>query len=40
MEQRAFIRFLTLKGPRARAIVAELDDVDHRDAVTLPTVKK
>jgi transposase len=40
MEQRVVIRFLTLKGLRARVIAAELDDVDHTDALALPTVKK
>jgi transposase len=40
MEQRALIRFLTIKGTRARAITAGLEDVDHTDALGLPTVKK
>jgi hypothetical protein len=40
MEQRAVIRFLTLKGLRAGAIVAELRCVYKEDALALATVKK
>ena len=40
MEQRAVIRFLTLKGLHAGAIVAELRCVYKEDALALATVKK
>jgi hypothetical protein len=40
MEQRAVIRFLTLKGLRASAIAAELDSVYGTEALALSTVKK
>jgi hypothetical protein len=40
MEQRAVIRFLTLKGPHAGAIVAELSCLYKKDALALATVKK
>jgi hypothetical protein len=40
MEQRAVIRFFTLKGLHGQAIDAELEHVYHTDAFALPTVKK
>jgi transposase len=40
MEQRAVMRFLTLKGLHARAIVAELRCVYKEDVLSLATVKK
>jgi transposase len=40
MEQRAVIRFFTLKGLPSRAIAAELKSVYAADALALPTVKK
>jgi hypothetical protein len=40
MEQRAVVRFLTLKGLHAGAIVAELRWVYKKDALGLATVKK
>jgi transposase len=40
MEQRAVIRFLTLKGLHAVAIVAELRCVYKEDALAIATVKK
>jgi hypothetical protein len=40
MEQRAAIRFLTLKRLHASAIAAELKSVYETDALALLTVKK
>jgi hypothetical protein len=40
MEQRAVIRFFTIKGFPSRAIVAELLSVYAADALARPTVKK
>jgi transposase len=40
MEQRAVIRFFTLKGLKARPIQLELASVYGLDALALPTVKK
>jgi transposase len=40
MEQRAVIRFFTLKGLKAKAIHAELESVYGGEALALPTVKK
>jgi histone-lysine N-methyltransferase SETMAR len=40
MEQRAVIRFLTLKGQSAKSILSELMEVYHQDALCLTAVKK
>jgi transposase len=40
MEQRAVIRFFTLKGLKARDIQAELKSVYGPEALALSTVKK
>jgi transposase len=40
MEQRAVIRFLTVKGLRASAIAAELKSVYEIEALGISTVKK
>jgi hypothetical protein len=40
MEQRAVIRFFTLRGLKAKAIHTELDSVYGPEALALPTLKK
>jgi hypothetical protein len=40
MEQRAVIRFLTLKGLDVQQIHSELESVYHKEALPLPTVYK
>jgi hypothetical protein len=40
MEQRAVIRFFTLKGLPSRVIAAELESMYAADALALLTVKK
>jgi transposase len=40
MEQRAVLRFLTLRGLNPQQIHSELESVYHEDALPLPTIYK
>jgi hypothetical protein len=40
MKRRALIRFFILKSLKAGAIHTELESVDDREALALPTVKR
>jgi transposase len=40
MEQRAVLRFFTLKGLNPQQIYSELESVYHEDALALPTIYK
>jgi transposase len=40
MEQRAVLRFLTLKGLNPQQIRSEFESVYHEDALALPTIDK